>query len=235
MQQERWHTVKQGEWLSKIAAQYGIADWKVIWSHPNNANLTKRRDPNILFPGDLVFVPATKAKEAVGSTNKRHRFVLKRYNDFFELTLRYPDATPIKDQQYVLNITDPPLKGVTDGNGHFKHEHLNPAKLHSGLLELPDLNLSFQIDLGVLNPAEKKSLSDNAEYDDGLSGIQMRLANLGYDPGSLDGRLENGQVPQVTCQAIALFQANEMQLPLDKITGELDDDTRKAIIDKHKS
>jgi hypothetical protein len=233
MEREHWHTVKQGEWLSRIAAQYGIVDWKVIWDHAKNAKLKDHRNPNILFPGEKLFIPATSLKNEECETEKRHSFGLKRCTDFFEMTIRYPDATPIKNQHYVLSITDQPLEGSTDANGHFKHERLNPAKLHSGLLELPNLNLSFWIDLGLLNPVDKEATSDSTVYDKGLSGIQMRLLNLGYDPGSIDGRLEKGQVPLATSQAIALFQANEMQMSLEYITGELDDETRQAIIAKH--
>lgn len=60
------HTVKQGESLSKIAANYGFAprDWDKLYSHPKNAPLRKLRpDPDHIEAKDVVFVPATPGKE----------------------------------------------------------------------------------------------------------------------------------------------------------------------------
>jgi hypothetical protein len=236
MSQETWHTVKQGEWLSKIAAKYGLPDWNIIWKDPHNADLAKRRNPNVLFPGDQLFIPEPAVREESGATNTRNQYVAKTFSDYFELTLLYPDGTPVKNKKYTLHITDPPLTGTTDANGHFKHDNLNPDELHSGVLQFPDTNLSIWIGLGNLNPAAKGSGNEISKYNDGLSGIQMRLSNLGYDPGSTDGEYDDsGAIPSVTRQAIAMFQLKEMNLPPEKATGELDDDTRNAIIGKHRN
>ena len=52
------HSVKQGEHMSGIARHYGFSDYKKLWDHANNAKLkTLRKNPNILLPGDEVFVP----------------------------------------------------------------------------------------------------------------------------------------------------------------------------------
>jgi hypothetical protein len=52
------HTVKRGETLSSIASKYGLSRWEEIYHHPANADFRqKRRNPNLLFPGDVVFVP----------------------------------------------------------------------------------------------------------------------------------------------------------------------------------
>ena len=57
------HTVKQGEYLSLIAAQYGFTNWQTIWNLPQNADLQKQRqNPNVLFPGDQVYVPNRENK-----------------------------------------------------------------------------------------------------------------------------------------------------------------------------
>jgi LysM repeat protein len=235
MAQETWHVVQQGEWLSKIASQYGLPDGSVIWNDSHNADLVKiRPNPNILFPGDNLFIPEPTLREESRSTDKCHEHVVKTFSNFYELTLFYPDGTPIKNQKYILHITDPPLTGTTDANGHFKHENLDPEKMQSGLLELPDAYLQLWIDVGGLNPAHKDAGNEGGHYDNGLSGIQMRLANLGYDPGATDGRLDDdGKLPAGTRQALALFQAIEMGLPGDQISAELDDNTRQAIISKY--
>jgi nucleoid-associated protein YgaU len=52
------HTVVQGEYLSKIARSYGFSDYRTIWEHPKNAALKQaRQNPNVLFPGDRLFIP----------------------------------------------------------------------------------------------------------------------------------------------------------------------------------
>ena len=73
------YTVKQGEYLSKIAKSFGFADYKAIWDHPENAEFKKKRkNPNILYPGDNLFIPAKEGKEISGVTEQRHRFQVKR-------------------------------------------------------------------------------------------------------------------------------------------------------------
>ena len=59
------HVVAQGEYLSLIAARFGFRDPRVIWNHPDNAALRERRkNPNVLFPGDVLTIPERKAGES---------------------------------------------------------------------------------------------------------------------------------------------------------------------------
>ena len=51
------YPVKQGDSLASIAFDHGLF-WQSVWNHPNNARLKQQRgSPNILKPGDVVFVP----------------------------------------------------------------------------------------------------------------------------------------------------------------------------------
>ncbi|MGB9698788.1 MAG: LysM peptidoglycan-binding domain-containing protein [Thermodesulfobacteriota bacterium] len=53
------YTVKQGDCLSSIGEKYGIF-WEKIWNQPKNDKLKeKRKNPNILYPGDVIFIPDT--------------------------------------------------------------------------------------------------------------------------------------------------------------------------------
>ena len=57
------YTVKQGDYLSKIASEHGFFDHTTIWNHPANAELKKKRqNPSVLFPATYSSSP-TKRKE----------------------------------------------------------------------------------------------------------------------------------------------------------------------------
>ena len=69
------HTVEQGECLSRIAAQYGFRDYQTIYNDPGNAELRQKRpDPNMLFPGDIIFIPDKARKDVAAETTKVHHF-----------------------------------------------------------------------------------------------------------------------------------------------------------------
>src|SRR5437660_798921 len=97
---------------------YHITDWKkIIWQHPNNLYLARHRDPNILHPGDRVYIPALAPKVESRATGHTHEFVVRRTYDVFHVRLLYHDDTPIKHVQYVLRIGDQEFKGQTNEHG----------------------------------------------------------------------------------------------------------------------
>ena len=60
------HTVASGESLSLIAVAYGLpaAEWRAIYDHTNNAEFRALRpDPNLIYPGDELFVPVPGEEE----------------------------------------------------------------------------------------------------------------------------------------------------------------------------
>ena len=80
------HQVKQGDCISSIAEENGFF-WETVWNHPENKELKElREDPNILFPGDIVFVPDIRPKEVSEPTNQVHKYQVK--NAPAKLTLR---------------------------------------------------------------------------------------------------------------------------------------------------
>jgi hypothetical protein len=74
----RWHEVKQGDCLSKIAHRYGLKSWKVLWEHPKNEPLRKKREsPHVLLPGDMVAVPGVRIYEIARATDGTYRIEVK--------------------------------------------------------------------------------------------------------------------------------------------------------------
>jgi hypothetical protein len=52
------YTVKPGDYLSLIAKRHNLKSWKDIYYHPDNAAFrAKRPNPDLIHPGDVVYVP----------------------------------------------------------------------------------------------------------------------------------------------------------------------------------
>src|SRR5271155_4636522 len=148
MSDGEWHEINQGEWLSKIAVQYRFSTWETIWNHPNNADLRSRRSPNILYPGDLLFIPSPQPKTASCATDQRHRFQVKGLWDTFQVQILDGFKRPIANQKYVLIIGKQRFKGTTDGSGHLHHEKIRPNPDGPAILQLTKMGLTLQIALG---------------------------------------------------------------------------------------
>jgi hypothetical protein len=169
-----YHQVEQGEWMGSIAAQYGFALWRPIWKLPENADLrSKRTDPELLFPGDLVWIPEVKQNSVSRPTDSPHKFT--KLGDRATLRLRFVDVDrfirafgPIS---YSLEMED----GDTQ-SGEIAHEgqeiELDLAlKAQQGTLQMRGVE---PILIGGLDPLNT------------VSGMQGRLQNLGFDPGPID-------------------------------------------------
>lgn len=201
------HVVAQGDCFSKIAKRYGFADYKVIYDHPDNAELKKKRpNPNVLRPGDSIQIPDLALKQVDAAAGKTHRFKVKLAEKALRLALNGADGKPLAGVDYELDLGEKkPRKGTTDGDG--KLEEPIPHDCTSAALTIEDRVLV--LNLGHLNPVAK---ANDAE----CSGAQGRLKNLGYDPGPADGKYGTR-----TRAALAVFQADHDL----SITGKLDDAT----------
>lgn len=171
------HIVKQGDYLSKIAKQYGFADYKAIWNHPKNAEFKKKRkNPNILYPGDELFVPDREEKELSCSTGKRHRFEVKRSPLKLRLVLKDFGYKPFANTKCVLYVDGQKFELTSDADGLI--EHAIPSTAEQARLQVDDPNspidLDVPIQIGHLDPL------------DTVPGQKSRLNNLGYYAGPLD-------------------------------------------------
>jgi hypothetical protein len=167
-------TVKSGDCLSSIAARFGFT-WQILWDLAENQALrAARRDPNVLYPGDIVVVPEQDIKRESAPTEQRHVFELDSEPTYVRLRLTFIDE-PRRGIPWTL---DHGLQrgGVTDDEG-FLVARVDPRTETIALtLHPPDApEESYELRLGALDPVET------------TSGIQQRLANLGYDPGPIDG------------------------------------------------
>jgi N-acetylmuramoyl-L-alanine amidase len=213
----QFHTVAQGECLASIAQQYGFADYKTIYGDANNTALRRNRpNPNILFPGDHVYIPDKKDKSESRGTSKQHNFQIKIPTVLLRLVIEDKTQKAYANKRYLLKIGEHLYKGRTNGQGLV--QETIPISAQQGELivwlsdEAGEEGISFPLQIGDLDPLET------------ISGVQARLHNLGYKCDSVDGDLN-----EQTKAALRQFQTSVGL----KATGVIDAATRSKLRDIH--
>ena len=193
------HVVAPGECLSRIAQQYGFTEYRTIWEHPRNAPLRQiRPSPFILHPRDVVFIPEKQQRQEPRGTGSRYDFVIPIPTRTLRLCLEDAEGQPLANEPYTLTVGKQIYRGTTDGQGGLRQEV--PMDAQEAEISVPEHTWPLQI--GHLNPAERA-------LDNGVSGIKARLRNLGYDPGPIEGAMD-----EKAQAAIREFQRDEI-LPED--------------------
>ncbi len=174
------HTVVQGEHLSGIAKKYGFASYKTIWDHAQNAEVKKKRqNPNVIFPGDRLFIPDKEVKDESGGTEKRHRFQVKAEKLTLRLVLEDLYGKPIANAQCELRVENEVFTLTTSGQGKIEQD-IKPTDERAFLTikdpQTPVNEIQIPVMIGHLDPVEE------------VSGQKTRLANLGYYAGRIDGQ-----------------------------------------------
>ena len=177
-----YHTVEQGEHLSGIAQKYGFSSYKTIWDHPENAELKrKRKNPNVLFPRDELFIPDRGEKEYSRPTEQRHRFQLETQKLKLKLVLEDIYKKPIANAKCELHVENESCKLTTNGQGRIEQDIKPEAE--RALLIIKDPQTAFNeiaipIKIGHLDPVEE------------VSGQKARLNNLGYFAGPFEEKTQ---------------------------------------------
>ena len=212
------HTVQQGECLSTLADRYRVKDWRALHEHPNNKELAERRkNPNVLLPGDQVFIPEVEEKLVERPTGSMHRFVLERRKVKLHVALKSDEGEAYSGKRFVLVVGEERFEGTTSGDGDVIAEvpfSATRCTLEAWLrTDDDDPDLVEELLLGQLDPVEE------------VSGVQARLANLGF-PCPVDGKLT-----AATERAIALFRrAHELAPSGDEV---IDDALREKLVALH--
>ncbi|MBN1206561.1 MAG: peptidoglycan-binding protein [Myxococcaceae bacterium] len=200
------HVVKAGECLANIAQQYGFADWRTLYSHAQNAALREKRpNPNLLFPGDVVFIPERQAKSAKAQTGKTHRFIIKRQASKLILVLQ-AKGEPLANRACEVEADNRLESLTTDGDGRLEVP-LHPATT-SVKLTVEGLDEELLLQVGHLDPVTE------------LSGVQGRLLALGFYLGRVDGK-----AGPATRRSLRDFQRASGLAA----SGEPDPDTQRAL------
>ena len=207
------YIVQQGDCLSSIAYEHGFSP-KSLWDHGDNSELKQRRkNPNILLPGDRVTIPPLQGRQETGATERRHRYRRKGVPERLRIRLLDEKGKPRKNLNYKLTIDGWAREGKTDGHG-LLNEPIAP-NAREGLLELGQGALAETIPLRL----------GHADPIATVAGAQKRLNNLGWSCP------EDGELGQETREAIERFQSRHGL----KVTGELDGATQDKLTEAHGS
>ncbi len=206
------HTVVQGEDVVSIAQHYRVRP-EDIWDHAKNKELRqKRKDANVLYPGDVLVVPLPdEQKKADIATGKRHTFHRKGRLQKIIVVFKQDDE-PRAGLPYVLTVGDLRFEGTTGGDGKIEHEVPSTARRGVLLLGTDESADAYELRLGHLDPVDTPT------------GLRARLYNLGFLPA-----LEADD-PAIE-RAIEAFQEHAKL----KVTGRANAATRAKLVEVHGS
>lgn len=192
------HIVKQGECLSSLAHAYGLPGPNKIANWPVNAGVMgERSNVNIMLPGDHLEIPEKISRIECCSSEQRHRFRRHMCRTLLKIRLLDQNSEPHDNMRYQLNVDGRMYEGNTDDDGRIEHA-VDPVavrgELKVWLREDNESNHTYiwPLAIGCLDPKGKPS------------GAQGRLRNLGYEPGPVDG-----DVDDETESAVCTYQEEE--------------------------
>lgn len=200
------HSAIQGECIARLAHRFGFFP-ATIWGHERNLDLAdKRRDQNVLYRGDEIYIPEKQSKRIDGVVGQR--YVLKRKGIPEVLRLRFlRNGRPRVDEPYQLALTSSDGTAHVDRCGVIDHdgyilEFVSPAitlaKVTLGQGTLAEVH-RFRV--SHLNPI------------DTISGVKGRLQSLGYYTGTIDELTDDA-----LRSAVAAFQADNRVTPDGEVT-----------------
>lgn len=198
------HIVRQGENIYSIARQYNC-DADSLWRDGSNAQLRRiRRCKASLLPGDQICISEQPATFTV-STGQIHYFVVTWKKVHFRLQLTKL-GQPRSNEAYIWRADGEEEIGHTDSEGWIE-KTIDP-KLRCAELEMVNGEEKYLLDLCHLDPVES------------TSGRQMRLANMGFYFGAIDG--EWGERSKAASQAfIRSMGQGSTEYTEDEIAGLL--------------
>jgi hypothetical protein len=213
------YTVKQGDYLAKIARNFGFTDYMTLWEASENATLReKRKSPNVLFPGDVVTIPDRNAKLEPANTEARHVFRVRKKPLKLRLVIQEEDRAEAAEEEVALSIEGRTETARTRKDGLLERgvePEVAVARLTFLRLEGPfDPARPLDLRIGGLDPVDK------------ISGQVQRLRNLGYfdatdDP--MDGLELRSAVEEFQC---------DHQLTVD---GKCGPQTQAKLLEAHGS
>ena len=200
------YIVRDCESVSELAYRRGTTTQEV-WNHAKNTKLKGERDnPEVLAPGDLLWLPAAgKPTQLELATGANNRFQIEVPKASVTVHLRDSDDQPMSGVDYVVDDGAGEGKpGTTDGNGKVTIQV--PVLARQVRIVLSETHVVIPVLVGGISPLATSS------------GAFSRLCNLGYYQMGTRSDQEEANHRQI---ALMTFQ-EDYELT---ITGELDETT----------
>lgn len=207
------HSVGLGDHVVRLAYHAGHATVHALWDHPENEALrTERPDPGVLAPGDRVFVPDAESRRFEWlALDRVHEIRIELPLPMLRVQLVHTNRLVMPDRRCEAVIDGEPLTLVTDAEGRLELE-LGPDTRE---VEIRAGGHVWRGGVAMLPPVEL------------TAGILGRLANLGYEPGPMDG--DGPRDVYAFRSAVEEFQCDH-DLVVDGIPGPK---TRSALLRVH--
>jgi hypothetical protein len=219
----RAYIVGRGEDLESIAARLGF-DAQEVWNASENQELREQRgDPQVLAPGDVLYVPDVEETELAVRARTTNEYTADIEYVEVNLALSAGGSEARANEPYEIHGLRSVVSGSADGEGNIRVEV--PAHVRTLDVRFPEQQSAARVRLGHLDPTSEST------------GVRTRLHNLGHlaSGDMLGPRYAPDRAPAAAAeelrQAVLRFQE---ALGL-KLTGELDEPTSKAIRDRHGS
>lgn len=159
------YVIRQGDYVQSVASQFGF-DADTVWNDAKNAELKQLRgNPNILLPGDILYVPEqdpTTHSVPAGTTSS---FVSS--DATVPVTVKFSVASLASQAVTVVELPD--LTGLTTGGDGTLTVSV-PVSLDAATVQFTSTGATYVVKIGHLDPIGT------------LSGVFQRLQNLGYIP-----------------------------------------------------
>jgi hypothetical protein len=169
------HIAVDGEWIGSIAAAAGNRAWKTIWNHPRNLGLRARRDPNLLIPGDHIWIPPVDVRSESTPTTATHKLVLSSPQDI--LVIRFTRITRYVNSFGPIHYELAVGSSRQGGDLHADGDRIEaPLPLDATKATLTINGGTAILKIGKLTPLAR------------LDGMQARMTNLGWDVGPIDNQ-----------------------------------------------
>jgi hypothetical protein len=216
------HIVQQGEHLPELARKYGFTDFTVIWDLAENSQLNQDRHPNVLYPGDKIFIPDKQIRQDSGQTEKRHRFRLK--GKPIKLWIRVQDqhAQPVAEAPCTVCVEREVQNTETNRKGLVGRK-IKPTD-KDGNFAVYAFGIDAPIRIGHMDPVGE------------TSGYKARLNNLGYNAGPMDEEESAGLTERDKAERRIRLQMAIEQFQADndlKVEGICNEETQARLKDAH--
>lgn len=220
----RPYLVRQGDYMTKLALRFGF-DALAVWASPRNRALReKRRSPELLAPGDIVYLPDSRREGLPLQSAVTNRYRARVPTVRLRVALRTP-AEALANEPFVVEGLHGPLlalgggaqkpalgrcsiryEGASDGEGVATFEV--PITIDRVWLSLPGRGLRIQVRPGHLDPENEPS------------GLRQRLVHLGFLSPGVE-QLTEEERSALIADALLRFQRSRGLQP----TGLADDAT----------